>query len=193
LARFSLEEAGPGRPLRWATDFEAVFTFCLSLCVMLPPCWNAALAPTFRIVRGGASRRRCPAFRGFIRALARGRSDAKGPEYTADVQRFFELTRATSSSRPPDLSLRPGFCLRGPHRRRDTLHRATGRRDGRYPDRVIYIGVGPLSQSRPNCSAACLAAWRELSSISSITCSVGRGRSRSSPSSGALRCTFQAF
>ena len=34
---------------------------------------------------------------------------AKGPEFTADVQRFFELREATSFARPPDLSLRPSF------------------------------------------------------------------------------------
>jgi hypothetical protein len=46
-----------------------------------------------------------------------------------------------------------------------------------------------LSQSRLNRSAACSPAWRELTStISSITCvsSVGRGRSRRSPSSGLV-------
>jgi dihydromethanopterin reductase len=47
---------------------------------------------------------------------------AKGPEYTADVHRFFELTRGqVILLGPPNLSLRPEFCPRGPHRRRDTL------------------------------------------------------------------------
>jgi hypothetical protein len=55
---------------------------------------------------------------------------ARGPEYTADVQRFFELTRGhVILLGAPDLSLRPGICPRGPHRCRDTLQRAAARRD----------------------------------------------------------------
>ena len=55
---------------------------------------------------------------------------AKGPEYAADVQRFFELTRGhVIVLGPLNLLLRPGLCPQRPHRRRHTLHRAAGRRD----------------------------------------------------------------
>jgi dihydromethanopterin reductase len=55
---------------------------------------------------------------------------ASGPEYTADVQRFFELTRGhVILLGPRTYRSVPAFPLRGPHRRRDTLQRAAARRD----------------------------------------------------------------
>jgi dihydromethanopterin reductase len=63
---------------------------------------------------------------------------AKGPEHTADVQRFFELTRGHVILLGPDLSPVPAFGPRGPHRRRDTPGERPADVIARHPDRGLH-------------------------------------------------------
>jgi dihydromethanopterin reductase len=69
---------------------------------------------------------------------------AKGPEYAADVQRFFELTRGhVILLGPRTYRSVPGFAhddrtlfaIRSSEQPADVI--------ARYPDRVIYVGGGP--------------------------------------------------
>ena len=69
---------------------------------------------------------------------------AKGPEYTADVQRFFELTRGhVILLGPRTYRSVPAFA----HEDRTVVAIRSGERPAdviaRYPDRVVYIGGGP--------------------------------------------------
>jgi dihydromethanopterin reductase len=59
---------------------------------------------------------------------------AKGPEFTADVQRFFELTRGHVIVLGPRTD-RTVVAIRSTEQPADVI--------ARYPDRVIYIGGGP--------------------------------------------------
>ena len=69
---------------------------------------------------------------------------AKGPEYTADVQRFFELTRGhVILLGPRTYRSVPTFA----HEDRTVVGIRSSEQPAdviaRYPDRVIYIGGGP--------------------------------------------------
>ena len=69
---------------------------------------------------------------------------AKGPEYTADVQRFFELTRGhVILLGPRTYRSVPAFA----HEDRTVVAIRSSERPAdviaRYPDRVVYIGGGP--------------------------------------------------
>ena len=69
---------------------------------------------------------------------------AKGPEYTADVQRFFELTRGhVILLGPRTYRSVPAFA----HENRTVVAIRSSEQPAdviaRYPDRVIYIGGGP--------------------------------------------------
>ena len=69
---------------------------------------------------------------------------AKGPEYTADVQRFFELTRGhVILLGPRTYRSVPAFA----HEDRTVVAIRSSEQPAdviaRYPDRVIYIGGGP--------------------------------------------------
>jgi dihydromethanopterin reductase len=69
---------------------------------------------------------------------------AKGPEYTADAQRFFELTRGhVILLGPRTYRSVPAFA----HEDRTVVAIRSSEQPAdviaRYPDRVIYIGGGP--------------------------------------------------
>jgi dihydromethanopterin reductase len=69
---------------------------------------------------------------------------AKGPEFTADVQRFFELTRGhVILLGPRTYRSVPAFA----HEDRTVVAIRSSERPAdviaRYPDRVVYIGGGP--------------------------------------------------
>jgi hypothetical protein len=84
---------------------------------------------------------------------------AKGPEYTADVQRFFELTRGHVILLGPRTSV-PAFA----HEDRTVVAIRSSERPAdvisRYPDRVVYIGGGPPVWTAPTRHSSAIGTSR---------------------------------